>query len=122
MICFTFLPDLFVRSFEKRYPPLLDISQYNLKNSINILVLGAGYANNKNLPPTDQLSLNSLGRLSEAIRLHRLLNTSLLILTGSEPVEKVSESNLFAQAAFALGVKGKEIMFIGNPENTLNGD
>jgi len=118
MICFPFLPDLLARSFEKRYPPLLDLSQYNLKDSINILVLGAGYTNNKNLPPNDQLSLNSLGRLSEAIRLHRLLNASLLILTGSDPIEKVSESNLFVQAAFALGVKGNEIRFIGNPENT----
>ena len=118
MISFPFIPEILVKSLEKRYPTLLDLSQYNQKDSINILVLGAGFINNINLPPNDQLSLNSLGRLSEAIRLHRLLNASLLILSGSDPIEKVSESNLFVQAAFALGVKGNEIRFIGNPENT----
>ena len=118
LISFPFLPELLVRSLEKSYPPLLAISQFNLKDSVNILVLGEGYTNNKNFPPNDQLSLNSLGRLSEAIRLHRLLNESQLILSGTEPRDKVSESESFMHAALALGVKNSEISFLGTPENT----
>jgi uncharacterized SAM-binding protein YcdF (DUF218 family) len=61
MISFPFIPELLVRSLETRYPSLLDISQFNPKDSVYILVLGAGYTDNKNLPPNDQLSLNALG-------------------------------------------------------------
>ena len=78
MITSPFLPDLLVKSLENRFPPLLEISQINPKDSVNILVFGAGYTENKNLPPNDQLSSNSLCRLSEAIRLHRVLNPSQL--------------------------------------------
>jgi uncharacterized SAM-binding protein YcdF (DUF218 family) len=75
---FPFLPDLLLRSLESRYPPLLEISKLNTNDSIYILVLGAGTTDNKILPPNDQLSPNSLLRLSEAIRLHRVLKTSQL--------------------------------------------
>jgi uncharacterized SAM-binding protein YcdF (DUF218 family) len=118
VISLPFIPNLLVRSLEKRYPPLLEISQFNLKDSVNILALGAGYTSNRDLPPNDQLSLNSLGRLTEAIRIHRLLNASFLILSGSEPGEKVSESELYLRTAIALGVKNSEIGFLGTPQNT----
>lgn len=78
LISFPFLPDLLVRSLENRFPTLLEVSQFNPKDSVYILVLGAGYTDNKNLPPDDRLSPNAMGRLSEAIRLHRLLKTSQL--------------------------------------------
>jgi uncharacterized SAM-binding protein YcdF (DUF218 family) len=85
LISFSFLPELLVRSLENSYPPLLEISQFNPKDSVYILVLGSGYTYNKNLPPNDQLSLNSLGRLTEAIRLLRLLNSSQIVLSGTVP-------------------------------------
>jgi uncharacterized SAM-binding protein YcdF (DUF218 family) len=118
MISFPFLPELLVRSLENRFPPLLEVSQFNQKDSIYILVLGSGYADNKNLPPNDQLSLNSLGRLTEAIRLHRLLNTSQIVLPGSIPGENVSEVEPYMKTALALGVNGNEIRPLGTPENT----
>src|SRR5664280_520510 len=95
MISFSFLPELLARSLENRYPPLLEISKFNPRDSVYIIVLGAGYINNKNLPPNDQLSINSLARLTEAIRLHRLLNASQLVLSGTEPGEDLSEGKPF---------------------------
>jgi len=118
MISFSFLPELLVRSLENRFAPLLEISQFNPKDSVYILVLGSGYTDNKNLPSNDQLSLNSLGRLTEAIRLHRLLNASQLILFGSVPGDNVSEAAPFLQTALALGVNENEIRLLGIPENT----
>jgi len=118
MISSPFLPDLLVRSLETRFPPLLEISKINPKDSVNILVLGAGYTDNKNLPPNDQLSSTSLARLSEAIRLHRLLNKSLLVLSGSMPGQKVSEAELFMQTAMALDVEENKIRLLGTPKNT----
>jgi uncharacterized SAM-binding protein YcdF (DUF218 family) len=118
MISLPFLPDLLVKSLEIRYAPLLEITQFNPKDSVYILVLGAGYTDNKNLPPDDQLSSNSLCRLSEAIRLHRLLNESLIVLSGSMQGQKVSEAELFMQTALALGVEETEIRLLGTPKNT----
>jgi uncharacterized SAM-binding protein YcdF (DUF218 family) len=118
MISFSFLPELLVKSLENRFPPLLEISQFNPKDSVYILVLGSGYTDNKILPPNDQLSLNSLGRLTEAIRLHRLFNASLLVLSGSAPSENVNEQELYMKTALSLGVDENEIRLLGTPENT----
>jgi len=118
MISFSFLPELLVRSLENRFPSFLEYSQLNPKDSVYILVLGSGYTDNKNLPPNDQLSLNSLGRLTEAIRLHRLFSSSQLILFGSAPDENVSEAEPFRKTALALGVNKNEIRLLGISENT----
>ena len=118
MITSPFLPDLLVRSLESRFPPLFEISQFSQKDSVYILVLGAGYADNKSLPHNDQLSSNSLCRLSEAIRLHRLLNESLIVLSGSMQGQKVSEAELFMQTALALGVEENKISLLGTHKNT----
>jgi uncharacterized SAM-binding protein YcdF (DUF218 family) len=118
MISFPFLPDLLVRSLESRYPPLLDISKFNPKDSVNILVLGAGSTYNNSLPSNDQLSPNSILRLLEAIRLNRLLTTSQLILRGSVPGEILGVSEPFMQAAMALGVEENKIRILGTPKST----
>jgi uncharacterized SAM-binding protein YcdF (DUF218 family) len=118
MISLPFLPTLLVKSLENRFPPLLEISQFNPKDSIYILVLGSGYTVNKNLAPNDQLTLNSLGRLTEAIRLHRLLNASQLVLSGFVHDENVNEAEPFIKTALDLGVNENEIRLLGTPENT----
>lgn len=109
MISFAFLPALLVKSVENRFHSLLAIPQFNPNDSIYILVLGSEYTNNKYIPPNDQLSLISLGRLTEGIRLHRLLNASRVILSISEPE---------LMTALALGVDKNEICLLGTPENT----
>jgi uncharacterized SAM-binding protein YcdF (DUF218 family) len=118
LISLPFIPELLISSLENRYPPLLEISQFNPKDSVFIIVLGAGYTDNKNLPPHDQLSLNSLGRLTEAIRLHRLLNVSQLVLSGTEAGQDLSEGKPFVMTALALGVDENAIRLLGTPENT----
>lgn len=118
MISFPFLPDLLVRSLESRYPPMLDISKINTKDSIFILVLGAGATDNKSLPPNDQLSPVSTLRLLEGIRLNRLLAKSKLVLRGYVPGENVSESEPFMQTALALGVEENKIRLFGTPKKT----
>jgi uncharacterized SAM-binding protein YcdF (DUF218 family) len=118
IISFSFFPKYLVRSLENRFPPLLEISQIDQKDSIYILVLGSGYSDNKNLPPNDQLSLNSLARLTEAIRLHRLLNKSIIVLSGSVSGENVTNEEPFIMTALALGVDENAIRLLGTPENT----
>jgi uncharacterized SAM-binding protein YcdF (DUF218 family) len=90
MISVSFLPVFLVRSLENRFHPLLENSGINPKDSVYILVLGSGYTFNKKLPPNDQLSSNSMGRVTEAIRLHRLLSRSLIVLPGTVQSEKAN--------------------------------
>jgi uncharacterized SAM-binding protein YcdF (DUF218 family) len=118
MISLPFLPTLLVKSLENRFPPLLEISQFHPDDTVNILVLGAGYKINIDLPPNDQLSLNALGRLSEGIRLHRLLHASRFILSGTKRDEKVSGAKLLMKTALALGVEENEISLLSTPETT----
>ena len=118
MISLPFLPSLLVQSLENCYPPLLKTSQFHSNDSVYILILGGGYTVNKGFPPNDQLSLNALGRLSEGIRLHRLLPASRIILSGTLRNEDVSEAELLKQTAVALGVEGNEISLLSTPENT----
>jgi uncharacterized SAM-binding protein YcdF (DUF218 family) len=118
MISVSFLPVFLVRSLENRFHPLLETSELNSQDSVYILVLGSGYTFNKNLPPNDQLSLNSLARVTEAIRLHRSLSRSLIVVSGTVQGEKVNEQGLFMQIALALGVDAKEIRLLGTHETT----
>jgi uncharacterized SAM-binding protein YcdF (DUF218 family) len=118
IISFTFLPELLVKSLENRFPSLLTIPQFNPKDSVNILVLGSGYTENRILPPNDQLSLNSLCRLTEAIRLHKLLNKSRIVLFGSASGENVTGPEPFIATALALGVNRNDIYYLGRPKNT----
>jgi uncharacterized SAM-binding protein YcdF (DUF218 family) len=115
MISLPFLPPLLVKSLENRYSTLLEISQFHSNDTVNILVLGTGSIVNKDLPPSDQLSLIALGRLSEGIRLHRLLRASRLILYG---LKNVIGQESFIQTALALGVEKEDIDLLGIPENT----
>lgn len=82
IISFPFVPHLLVKSLENRFPPLLETSQFMPTGITYILVLGGGHSENINLPHNDQLSLNSLCRLSEGIRLYRLLPSNWLIFSG----------------------------------------
>ena len=118
IISLPFLPDHLVKSLEKRYPPLISTSQFDTTDSVYIFVLGAGYTENLNLPSIDQLSQNSLCRLSEALRLHILLKTSLLVLDGSPGDNQFRKSEIFKNTAISLGVEENEIRVLGNPANT----
>lgn len=118
LISLPFLPELLVRSLEKRYPPLSETVKFQVTDTINILVLGGGHTDSNNFPPNDQLSHNALGRLTEGIRLKRLLGNSRLIFSGSTGNENVSQAMKLKQTALSLGVPGKDIILIIAPENT----
>jgi len=118
MITFPFLPDLLVRSLENRFPPLFETSQVPSTGTINILVLGGGHSEDKNLPPIDQLSLNSLCRLSEGLRLHRILPGSCLVFSGISRGQKYSHAEILRQAALSMGIAEKEIILLPTSENT----
>ncbi len=76
----------------------------NLPEATWILVIASGHTVDTSLPATSQLSLSSLARLVEAIRLHRRLPKSRLLLSGGHILDGRSNGEVMAAAAQALGV------------------
>ncbi|ETW96345.1 MAG: hypothetical protein ETSY1_26960 [Candidatus Entotheonella factor] len=84
----------------------------NLPEATWILVLSSGHTIDTSLPATSQLSLQSLARLVEGIRLHRLLPNSKLLLSGGIVMNGRSNGEVMAVAAQELGVS-KEAIVVG---------
>lgn len=117
-ISFPFVPSILVRSLEDRFPQLLEISQVPKGGTIDILVLGGGRSEDENLSSKGKLTLDSLSRLSEGIRLHRLLPGSHLVFSGMSKGQKYSHAEILKQSAMAMGVEEKEIRLLPTSENT----
>jgi uncharacterized SAM-binding protein YcdF (DUF218 family) len=118
MISFPFVPSILVKSLEDRFHPFLEISQVPKGETIDILVLGGGRSVDKKLSPNGILTIDSLSRLSEGIRLHKLLPGSHLIFYGMSKDQKYSHAEILMQTALAMGVEEKEISLLPSSDNT----
>ena len=118
LISFPFVPSILVRSLEDRFPPLIEISQIPKGRTIVILVLGGGRSEHENQSSSGRLTLDSLSRLSEGIRLYRLFPGSHLVFSGMSRGQTYSHAELLKQAAIGMGVKEKEISLLPTSENT----
>jgi uncharacterized SAM-binding protein YcdF (DUF218 family) len=117
LISFPFVPSILVKSLEDRFPPLLEISHVPRVENIYILVLGGGRPE-YNLSVNGKLTLDSLSRLSEGIRLHRLLPGSHLIFSGMSKGQKYSHAEILKRDTMGMGVEEKEISLLPASENT----
>lgn len=118
LITTPFLPDLLVRKLENQYSPVSAKTLKSLDTTVNILVLGGGFINDTLLPANDQLSEIALVRLSEGIRIMRLLPESKLITSGWGNLEDISAAEVSAKTAEWLGVDTSRLSFQKQPENT----
>ena len=118
LISFPFVPSILVKSLEDRFHPFLEISQVPKGETIDILVLGGGRSVDKKLSPNGKLTIDSLSRLSEGIRLHKLLPGSHLIFYGMSKDQKYSHAEILMQTALAMGVEEKEISLLPSSDNT----
>jgi uncharacterized SAM-binding protein YcdF (DUF218 family) len=116
---FPFVPSILVKTLEDRFSPLLEISKSPKGGTMYILVLGGGHIEDTNLSSKGKLTLDSLSRLSEGIRLHRLLTGSHLVFSGMSKGQKYSHAKILKKAALAMGVEEKEISLLPASENTL---
>ena len=102
------ISDPLLRPLEYQYPPLLSLE--NIQNIKWIVVLGGGHTSDPKLPITSQLSEASLIRLVEGIRIHNGLPKSKLILSGGSVFEKISNAQVLADVAIAIGVKKEDLI------------
>jgi uncharacterized SAM-binding protein YcdF (DUF218 family) len=82
----------------------------NIQNVKLIVVLGGGHVSDPKLPITSQISEPSLVRLVEGIRIHRGLPGSKLVLSGGKPFETISNAEIMAGVAIAIGVKNQDLI------------
>jgi uncharacterized SAM-binding protein YcdF (DUF218 family) len=115
----NYLPGYLVARIESQYIPF-DADRYSVKNSsIYIHVLGGGYTLDKRLPPHEQLSMVGLGRLSEAIRIFHLYDSSVLVVSGNVASGDESLASVARKAAISLGVESDRIRMLSDPATTL---
>jgi uncharacterized SAM-binding protein YcdF (DUF218 family) len=105
-----------LRPLEYKYPPLLSLQ--NIRNVKWIVVLGSGHTSDPKLPITSQISSASLVRLVEGIRIHNELPKSKLILSGGSVFEKISNAQVLAEVAIAIGVKKEDLILEDTSKDT----
>jgi uncharacterized SAM-binding protein YcdF (DUF218 family) len=116
LFCFTqgTAPRLILRPLEYRYAPLMSSATEAARGDLAavrwIVVLGGGHTSDPALPATSQIEGPTLARLVEGIRLHRLIPGSRLLLSGGQVFDPVSNADIMAQVARALGVSPQDIV------------
>lgn len=98
---------------ERQHPALTDLTRLPAAaedgQAVWIVVLGSDHRSDAALPVTSQLSPVGVVRLVEALRLHRALPGSRLLLAGYGLHDPVSNAEMMASVARALGVASAAI-------------
>jgi uncharacterized SAM-binding protein YcdF (DUF218 family) len=118
LISTPLLSNSVLNSLEDRYTPLYTEELINLEAEYHIVVLGGGHSFDSRLPSNSLLSVNALGRLNEAIRLHRQLPNSKLVLSGFSASGRTTQAEMLQQAALLLGVDKTATILQNEPGNT----
>jgi len=111
-------PKILVKSLENRYSQLTDSVIRNFPDSCNIIILGGGHTDDRELSPNNQLSTDALGRLAEGIRIHRIIPGSRLILSGYSGGSELSQAQVLYRTALLLGVDSASMTMQTKPSNT----
>jgi uncharacterized SAM-binding protein YcdF (DUF218 family) len=113
------VPRALVKSLEGRYHQLTDTEIKALPDSCDIIVLGGGHTDDKELTPNNQLSPQALVRLVEGIRIHRMIPGSRIILSGYSGKTIEPQAIVLYKTAKLLGVDTSSMAFQTRPANTL---
>jgi len=109
--------DFLLTPLERQYPPLMiesadgSLSSSDSIHSVKwIVLLGGGHMADPGIPVTSQISNESLTRLVECVRIHRLIAGSKIILSGGAVYDSSSEAATFAKVAAILNVNARDIV------------
>ena len=103
---------------ETHYRPFSFTDYKHQQEKVYILSLGGGYTPEAKLEALGQLSFHSLGRLTEALRISRLLENSTLVLSGYGKGSNRSLAWTEKRAAFLLGFDTSRIVLLEEPKTT----
>jgi uncharacterized SAM-binding protein YcdF (DUF218 family) len=118
-----FFSDFLLGCLEKQYQPILtesaDAGHLAPFADVKwIVVLGGGHSEDERLLATSRLADRSLGRVVEAIRLHRLLPRTKLLFSGGVVFGQVPEADSMVKAAELLGVEHSNIVLEAKSRDT----
>lgn len=117
VFAFSPLAEILTRSLEKPFEPMLVPPA---ETKIDRIVVLSGYGeSHPAFPVTSNLSSETVGRLTEGVRLYRLIPGCKLVLSGGvvhEPDGPIAL--LMADFARQLGVRREDIMVEGNSTTT----
>ncbi len=117
---------MLLRPLEHRYQPLFLSAMPNTSNDAAasaarwIVVLGGGHITDPKIPVTSQLSHASMVRTIEAVRLHRKIPGSKLIVSGGSVFEVHPEAETMAALAQAIGVMPEDIVLESESKDTAD--
>jgi uncharacterized SAM-binding protein YcdF (DUF218 family) len=114
---FSPLAKFLMLGLETQYSPLLELS--NLKYADRIVIL-AGYAEDfPNIPATSRVSVQTIGTVSEGLRLYRL-NPKAKLITSGGVVRNSDRAIAFNMAKLLeeLGVPAQDLIVEGNSHTT----
>lgn len=83
-----------------------------------IVVLGGGHSDSATLSRVNQLSPSALARLTEAVRLARLLPEAKVIVSGYNGTNKTSHAQVLAEAGMSLGIAPERIIRLDTTRDT----
>jgi len=119
VVCSTgYLPGYLINKMENHYPPFVESGYAVGNDTVYVHALGGGYTADKRLQANGQLSASSLGRLTEAIRVARLYDKSVLVLSGPIASGEESLASVERRAALQLGFDPERIIVLETPVTT----
>ena len=113
-----------VHPIEARYPAIPELQAGRppppaLAACRFVVVLGGGNGNSAGLSATNQLSTSALARITEAVRLLRVLPDARLVVSGpADAANHPSHATMLARAAESLGVAPDRIAYIDQARDT----
>jgi uncharacterized SAM-binding protein YcdF (DUF218 family) len=114
-----YLPGYLTYQIESSYSPFLKSNYRPHRDTVYVHALGGGYTMDERLNANSQLSHSSLGRLVEAIRVARLFDNSMLVLSGPIVSGNESLAAVERRAAVSLGFDSARIAILETPVTTL---
>jgi len=126
LLSYPAVSKMLVRPLEHRYQPLfLSITPDTTNDTAAlaaqwIVVLGGGHVTDPKIPVTSQLTSASLARTIEAIRLHRRIPGSKLIVSGGKGFDIHAVAETMANTAHALGVRLEDIVLESESQDTAD--
>jgi uncharacterized SAM-binding protein YcdF (DUF218 family) len=106
-----------IRPLEGRFAAMTEVPD-SLNDVQWIVVLGGGHTSDESVSITGQISSPALKRLMEGIRLHKELENSKLILSGSGVYDPVSNAEMMKRIAIFSAVSAERIVLSEGPLDT----
>ncbi|MBL9203921.1 MAG: YdcF family protein [Opitutaceae bacterium] len=95
---------------ERQYPPQAEALVGPVRDCRVILVLGAGHADNTAMSATNRLSSSALARVTEGVRIARMLPGSQLWVSGPGANDQLAtHASVLAAAARSLGLPAERL-------------